>query len=51
MTGAIEQTKEHLRMLDVTDKEYFRQQKEAQDHNEALMKQLKNSIRRKSAKQ
>jgi hypothetical protein len=47
MTGAIEQTKEFLHMLEVTDKAYFKHEREVQEHNKAVMDQLKESIKKR----
>lgn len=45
MTGAIEQTDNHLRMLDITDKAYFKHEKEVREHNDAVFAQLREHLR------
>lgn len=46
MTGAIEQTKEHLRMLDITDKQYFQHEKEVEEHNKTTFARIRKAIRK-----
>lgn len=46
MTGAIEQTREHLRMLDITDKQYFQHEKEVKEHNDAVFAMLKDTMKK-----
>ncbi len=51
MTGAIEQTSEHLRMLEISDKEYWAERKATEEHNRNTMGQLRSMFKeRKMAK-
>ncbi len=47
MTGAIEQTGEQLRMLEISDKEYWAERKATEEHNKAVMGQLRGMLKKK----
>lgn len=46
MTGAIEQTKEFIRLLDITDAQYRKEREEMDAHREEIRKQLDDLIRK-----
>ena len=46
MTGAIEQTKEAIRMLRITDKQYFKREREVEEHNKRVFAMLKDVAKR-----
>ena len=46
MTGAIEQTKEAIRMLTITDKQYFKREREVEEHNKRVFAMLKDVAKR-----
>lgn len=47
MNGAIEQTKNLLHMMEVSDKEFYRHRKEVDEHNAQVMEQLRSIVKRK----
>lgn len=46
MTGAIEQTKEFIRLLDITDEQYLKEKVEYDAYREELKKQLLSIVKR-----
>ena len=50
MTGAVEQTKDFLHMLDISDKEFFDHRKAVDEHNKVVMDQLRSIIDKKGKK-